>query len=1607
MKQDKLNKYMTGNFELKKKEIIAYKELNKIKEILIKKIIKQRGGASEGKKVEVIANSQIEHFNEKRQKLNSEIDNTLNKFVNDNTTTELIEKIRKDAEDKKVTINENVFQGLLSADTELINNFKDFNDKFLASGIIDNKDGLGDELLKIQQGLFKLQVKMIFSKLKQVKIECENNGVDPINITKLFTSIRQKVDAMNNFMEAQAQTQDTNQITPDGITVGEKTSSQINSNPSKQETTNVQDNSGNNNSLDLQSSQNKVKATEIENSIERTINNVNNNASQDSNNLSQDSNNLSQDSNNDGLQDSKSNPIVTSQAIPSADSIKKPQDGEKKNTSQAIPSADSIKKPQDGEKKNNNKNVPIVQKSKQQDTIKSAITKDEVKITEKKVKEGSKNNDKIVADNIKELENENKLRLQLEDIEKKKRESEEKINELYRKQSMSESQVAVDELNKLKTKQIEAERSEMIIPRNDNNKNIKIENNSSTGLGTLEKLNTDNLKLSNNSLTNTNNILTLLNNNSIDKRLNNLIQQGGNNSSESREIYTRLSSIIVNLKEAYDIFNTNFFLQLIGLISDPEIFNSLYNQIFKNTYNKEQFINLFFIDVGLISNIINKINELDKAATLNINISLKIKRDTFIIKKYIGGDSEFIFNYTILSELLKLEIQHFVSNEILSKELTILYLNLIAKIEEIKKQYSTLKTQATVIKTAYINYVESRKRVFSFIKERCDAKNEDPKRLTSGLRNPRYNILVDPKKNLLLRYYNYDGPAKIPIGPNNWDQRYNDIRDKRKEYYYLGPYDGIYLKEVTSNKTIAVSASTKLLKKIIDDDEDLCIIGYGQSGSGKTSTLIYFKNPVTGTEEDGIIVELCNLKKFSDEFEKISIEMSNIYVYHGTKASSQDTSELSHHKTYPIVIPVKIYESIDGNDKVIGTEQIKTIDFIKHFNTTTKTTSWIFDKDKKDPNLKIKRGLGKFINDAFEARQVEPTPNNPNSSRSHVLVVLTLYKAKAESRKLVICDLAGVENVFTCKNDELLKFDDRYMISDQYNSSKDSSKEMTIDRYFCDQEINNDDGVEISNNTMIEDYNTINKLSQDYGGKPESNGKKGIKKGGGLEDEYSSDSSISVGGGKKSNSKGPKTSPNKSGTSPNKSGTSPNKSGPKTNSKGPKTNSSESSKKNSKGHKPKKKIEPSKITFNTKCEKAYIFDKCPKELKFKDIHFGNLEIVEMKIAEMFGDKTSLDIKNNLLTELVNSGGKIMTFRKSPNASKFIKDTSLSVVTLKSDDDHVKKYGYILYQLKKELEIEDNTNLFNFTKSNIDQKIIDKARTLLEQNTSSLKASENDLKDWRCEHLRLLKLDYNCRLRRNEGFMINRTLSTMRTDIKSLIKSSLKIDDKYLPVYFDQEIFPYCRNINTKDQYFDQFYPELTIDDDEDDEDKEISLTGKILQTLMNTYGVDMTKINFAIFTVINTTDNGKTNNPPNPPYINVNQLIYYLNINYDLVKLKSAMSKVIILIQDYQFYKNNEEAIKISNTWLKTENLTELDIKKNATDLIAIIKANNSSTLIGSLESTDILQNVTYDKVSCSYNGSLDYLLDKFKGVELEETNQLGETIIDLNNIVDNPNLTL
>jgi hypothetical protein len=165
---------------------------------------------------------------------------------------------------------------------------------------------------------------------------------------------------------------------------------------------------------------------------------------------------------------------------------------------------------------------------------------------------------------------------------------------------------------------------------------------------------------------------------------------------------------------------------------------------------------------------------------------------------------------------------------------------------------------------------------------------------------------------------------------------------------------------------------------------------------------------------------------------------------------------------------------------------------------------------------------------------------------------------------------------------------------------------------------------------------------------------------------------------------------------------------------------------------------------------------------------------------------------------------------------------------------------------------------------------------------------------------------------------------------------------------------------------------------------------------------------FVIFTVINL-NNDTNNNPPKIPYINLNKLKYYLNLCKEYESIKSCHVKDFLEKNDqgYQTYRDNlyRELIRLKSqiSQYKIYEFTD-DTKNNTTinslitdeigvgtqrnnyqnyysvieKLIKYIETNNMTTLIGSLVTTDQLQNTSYTNFACSYDATFDILLKRF-----------------------------
>lgn len=988
----------------------------------------------------------------------------------------------------------------------------------------------------------------------------------------------------------------------------------------------------------------------------------------------------------------------------------------------------------------------------------------------------------------------------------------------------------------------------------------------------------------------------------------------GGGSSDMKQIIKKLYNI--NL-----FFNSDIMLKLLCIISYKDKFEKLVNDV---NMNLNELIDIFFIDSEPLKNILNFYGLKGSKETI---FDKNVKRDTIIYNFYKTDNN---INKILVCQIINylndsdIRLDNIRKYEEFNKIINIYIDNLLS----FKDKLTDFYDEFSRINNVYNEIILKYQKVFTIVKDRLDSNDN----LTA-----RYIIdknTINGKEYLKLKYYNH---------PKHMDGDANKYKDEHLKYtegpeiYNMGPYDKYYpYSDGKKNKEIA-----KDLDKIVIDDllfkgKDVCIVGYGQSGSGKTSTLIYLKTDKG--EEDGVLVEICNLEKFKKRFNKIGIKVKNLYLYHGIPSISSVDS-FDKNDAYKVVdIKIKGINS-EGKEIELKDEEI----FFTHNGT-----SWIFDPDIKNklPSTK-QRGLGKCIDDAFNQREVEPTPNNQNSSRSHVVVCLTLYEKdnpvddESKLRKIIICDLAGVENKFDCEK-ELLKFANQYDNSGKYtyydkeNKIRKQTRKIITDKYFCDQ---GEGSSIIIRPTYVTRYNEIisdinNKLNLyiDLKNKLEKS----------STDTYLSQIN---------------------------------------NIKESDINSNDDNCNN---------YPTLDILYNE--EKTFVFNNLEHNGDKSEIQ-KNIDNIIKNLNKTINDfiifkyfktnRNNLSSKtdNDIVKEILSNSD--IKDKESNDKNKYILDTI---------KDYLKADKGIDTTIKPN-NIEELFKSLKLVSGNVVEKIYKGIDLLLSQSGpySLIESSNKLLEDLRkacCDYILAVNLKYNCELRVMEGYMINRSLLDMRIEIQNLIKRSLFIKGNdttdILPIFYEKNIIPYCKNININFDSIGYF------NDIIETKDKQTNYTynSKIINIIKD-LGVDIENLNFIIFTVINL--NADKNNPPNPPYININKLLYY----YYLKDFDSENEKKKKLIKELDSIKNNLINYSFYKDYVSKNIIINSDtsltmINTIITKIISYIMSNNAATLIGSLESTDVLQNTVFNMyyTGCSLdkdifdsiykmNESLFYRLDR------------------------------
>lgn len=1225
------------------------------------------------------------------------------------------------------------------------------------------------------------------------------------------------------------------------------------------------------------------------------------------------------------------------------------------------------------------------------------------------------------------------------------------------------------------------------------------------------------------------------------------IQKNITGKSEAEKLYNFLGYSLLRIEKIMYIFNSDIFTKIFTLLADSKYKNTSNN----NDNNKYiNYLNNIFIKINLQEfkdNLYKDENKIYNIIDIN---SLKYKEIFFPhMKDADFSASKYMFTYTLLENFIDDffnkgktpvidDFANFTSigrndepNTVTKIKILLKYVLTIEKktIELIDKINNLRDEEKPTIEEQYYDLMKSKKRVVTIVKRRHDNfeyDNNHPffithkKEFQSGSDSSKklyyldiyYQNQMNNKK--VFSYVPFFGNYKKTLLNDKQDElkKYNSIdkltsgEDDRKPLYFykdgdnlkkvdtktfnelhkFGPFDYLYNKPV-ENEQIAADIERDLSSKL--ENNNAMMIGIGQSGSGKTSTLIQL---VTEQKKQlGVLLHYlektklymvqiecvnlyCNPDSFNeniDNIEKFTYDNYLTQIYGGKNNSGNDI--LYSIKNYTDLS--KSYDRTIIDDVWLDWNEIYKV---KHFPNLT-TEEW--SKKKKEMKKQSLEQLGETILKLFDRRQILPSPNNPKSSRSHIIVCLTLNTEvegydrsnyKINDKKLIVCDLAGVENKFLCEQEAEL-FDAKYEIiknkAHPEGGSQDTQAQLIENELYdktCDDKNECCEGIKKSINDYKRDFKLDETLTTfDEVKSALATNTKGIE-------EYKK-SFLEI-------FKALFVKP-KDGTAIYRKFTN------------------------------YLQLYVILHDISQKDTLFQLYNLYEKIIFFKE---NNVDIYNIEITLKEGDISNMNlldeyynnnqnIKNDyiylydicniinnyefpekLQIDVNKTVNNIIKFKKNFQENKIILIRLFHTVKIFAGTYNftVAKifYNYILkhydindeYKLK--LSINKNGlvtatrpidylkalvlgNYKDYSKLISSDSFITVFNTIFTQNafnddireiktniSNNFKILEEMKKKYgetgQCLEERKKKIIDDCGKRVIEGYMINKSLSELSSGISRIVSENAYFGS---PIYFERQIAPSCRN-NFLDYYNFDKYDKLSKSESNNIEE-DIEKYGIILCIIKYYFGIKLDQLFIYTLLVYNTTffdapkeykipakefdkevveyynnhngdkvsypepllgiNIGEKNNPPNPPYVNTNILKYYTYINNNNKDtLLHIARKFKDYLKNYDFYKpfyqskdNNLPIDKYLRTPDTNSNLSGIiNILK---EWINFIESNNAGTLLGTFETADSMQSITFKDIKCSKisdtkDNDYNEILNTFNKDTAEVNNNVIENIV-------------
>lgn len=240
--------------------------------------------------------------------------------------------------------------------------------------------------------------------------------------------------------------------------------------------------------------------------------------------------------------------------------------------------------------------------------------------------------------------------------------------------------------------------------------------------------------------------------------------------------------------------------------------------------------------------------------------------------------------------------------------------------------------------------------------------------------------------------------------------------------YISGPFTKIFFKE---KNNVEVAKECNNITDQLNKNKSVFIAGYGASGAGKTSSLIYYRNETT----PGILMYvIMNMKP------KPTNIILQVHEYYNNGEYNQNDNVNKIRSTGDLSFSLK-----DNEYKLTNSYEYQKI-------------YGILENELEVISLgtPLQECIIKLM-DETNTRRIAATTNNPQSSRSHVLVSIKLGLTDT-SPYLFVADFAGVENTFNCTSiEELAEIANIETNRDKSIKIFYNDENITIDNRVCNQ----------------------------------------------------------------------------------------------------------------------------------------------------------------------------------------------------------------------------------------------------------------------------------------------------------------------------------------------------------------------------------------------------------------------------------------------------------------------------------------------------------------------------------------------------------------------------